>query len=136
MALHITPSQRFLAISCAAQPGCSGTPPFGKKSAWPSIHGYPTTIFWERKFYFFCLLFSFSNLVLTLANYAASVVLLLLPNKPPSVCITSTNLASDRLKRLELPPLYNGNAGSKPIKINKIVHTNSWNDNKFSAYIA
>lgn len=38
------------------------------------------------------------------------------PKRPPSVCITSTNSASDGLKRFELPPLYNGNAGSKPIK--------------------
>lgn len=38
------------------------------------------------------------------------------PKRPPSVCITSTNSASDELKRFELPPLYNGNAGSKPMK--------------------
>lgn len=31
---------RFFESSCLAQPGCSGMPKFGKKSAWPSGQGY------------------------------------------------------------------------------------------------
>lgn len=41
--IPITPNHRFFESSCLAQPGCSGTPPFGKKSAWPRGHGKPKT---------------------------------------------------------------------------------------------
>jgi len=60
-------------------PGCSGKPPFGKKSAWPRATGNPNT--------------------------------------PPSVCITSTNSASDGVRCPILPVhMYSGKAGSSPAK--------------------